>query len=257
MIIYAVDDEVVALDMLAETIAAVVPLAEIKTFSKASEVLKAARETAPDILFLDIEMPGMTGVELAKAMQEIKPDVNIIFVTGYSSYLVDAMDMFASGYVMKPVEEKKIQEQMNHLRYPVDGKKSVRIKTFGNFDIFMNDTPVKFRSPKSKELLAYLVDREGAFVSRKEAAGILYEDEYTRNVQRELSRNGSWLVQDLKKVGIVELVRNDNGYSIDLSKVDCDLVSFLNGDQSILYLGEYMEQYSWGEYRKGVLSGEK
>jgi len=251
MLIYAADDERLALNMLRDAIAEAQPEAEIRPFRQAAQLLQAAAETPPDVAFLDVEMPGMTGLTLARRLYEIKEEINIIFVTGYRQYAADAFDVFASGYITKPCTAENIRQALEHLRFPLQRSGGLRIRTFGNFDVFYHGEPVSFRSAKSKELLAYLVDRQGALVTRQEAAAVLFEDDFSRSVQSRLSQFAQRLAEDLTAAGLPELFSGEGGYSVNLADVACDLTEYLAGKSEIRYTGEYMQQYSWAEDRKG------
>lgn len=78
-----------------------------------------AEENVCDVAFLDIQMRSMTGLELAKQLKERQPNVNIIFVTGFSEYTGEAIQLHASGYIEKPVTEEKIRRELDNLRHPV------------------------------------------------------------------------------------------------------------------------------------------
>lgn len=83
--------------------------------------MKAFEENAEnkiDIAFLDIETPVINGIQLAKKLKKVNPLVNIIFVTAYDTYALDAYKLHASGYITKPVNESKIKEELDGLRYP-------------------------------------------------------------------------------------------------------------------------------------------
>jgi len=252
MIIFAIDDEKMALEMLCDSIKEVVD-ETIYSFRKPSELLKEFEITTPDIVFMDVEMPGTNGVELAKKLLKKKNNINIIFVTGYSEYMSDAMEMFASGYVLKPVDTKQIRKQLEHLRYPISTNNEVFIKTFGNFTVYKGNEVVNFRYYKSKELLAYLVDRNGSLISRKELDAILMEEgNYSRSEQKMLSRYIKELEIDLEKAGISEIFKRETtGCMVDTAKFKCDLFDYNKGKKS-LYKGEYMEEYSWGDKFKDL-----
>jgi len=254
MKIFAIDDEKAALYFAEKDLKQLFPDAIIKTFLDYELFLEEVKKELPEIVFMDIEMPGISGIDLAKEVNKINPRTNIIFATAYKKYALDALEVYASGFLIKPCNQEAILNSLAHLRYPIDNSNDLVIKTFGNFDIFYKGNSIKFRSPKSKELLAYLVDRMGAKVSKKEIAGILYEDDYSRNTQRILSRNIQYLSEDLLNAGVNDFFINDDGYRVDISKAKCDLVDFLNGDKSVKYFDEYMEQYSFGELRKYSLS---
>ena len=119
MNIIAADDEQLALESLVEAIEEASPNTKIYSFKKASEVLKFAESTLCEIAFLDIEMRGITGIDLAKALKDINPKINIIFVTGYSEFMKDAFSLHASGYVLKPPTREAIEKELKELRNPV------------------------------------------------------------------------------------------------------------------------------------------
>ena len=258
MLFYIIDDEEAPAFLLEQDLKVLYPESLIKKFKNQDLFLEECLKIKPDVMFLDIEMPERNGIELAKKVNQLIQNNNIVFVTGYKEYAYDAMNVYASGYVTKPSNKDELKRVLEHLRYPINQTKFFA-KTFGNFDLFINDVIVKFRLPKSKMLLAYLIDREGALVTRKEAASILYESgEYTRSVQRDLCRTAQWLQEDLQKaLGSSynqDLFIVDSGYRIDPSKIKCDLYEYLKDNKSYRFMGEYMEQYSFGEIRKLVLS---
>lgn len=163
MNIIAVDDEKLALESLQSSILKAAPDDTVIGFRNAEQALSFVRENPCDVAFLDIELRDMNGVELAKKISAIHPQVNIIFTTGYSDYTGQAFELHASGYIMKPVTEEKVQKEMEVLRYAVTqaDDKLLTVRTFGNFEVFKDNQPLEFRYNKTKELLAYLVNRGG------------------------------------------------------------------------------------------------
>jgi len=257
MKIFAVDDEPLALKMLCNAIAEAVPDGELKSFLLPSALLEAIKTEECDVAFLDIQMRGMSGLELARSLTELKPRLNIIFVTGYAEYTLEAYEMFASGYVLKPVDAAQIVEQIKHLRYAVDDKKNlIAVQTFGNFEIFVNGSPVLFKRKKSKELLAYLVDRRGASVDRKEIASVLFEEgNFSRAQQNNLSNIVRDLQEELDRLGVGNILEKNKGcLNVCADKLSCDLYDFYKGIPEAVasYNGEYMAQYSWGEYFNAI-----
>jgi len=255
MVIYAIDNEKLMLDLLVDAIKEALPDEDPVAFTKPRQLLEKAKENTPDIVFLDVEMPLMDGRSLAEELKNISPNINLIFVTGYEKYSLDALKLYASGFILKPVDANEIVDAVNNLRFPVATKKILTIKAFGHFTVYQNENAVDFRLSKSKELFAFLVDRDGAAVSRKEVAAFIYEDdEFTRSSQNDISRAASWLYEDLEKIGAESVFKRANGkYWINTSLIKSDLHDFLNKEDNVTFTGEYMEQYSWGEYRKADL----
>ncbi len=255
MIIYAAEDEYISLLTLENAIREAKPDAYLECFEDPIQLLTRARQKCCDVAFMDINMPGMRGLELASALIALNKNVNIIFVTGYDEYALDAYKLWASGYVLKPISGQKIAEQLKNLRNPVVESSKIVARTFGNFTLFMNGEAVHFSRSKSKELLAYLVDRQGANVTRREAAAILWEDgDFDRNQQKQLTLIATALEKDLATVGAQRIfVRTPTDYSVNTKEFDCDLYRYLANPKQEPYYGEYMEQYSWGEVVKGNL----
>ena len=155
-------------------------------------------------------MPGMSGVELAKRLKEINPSINIIFVTGYTEYALDAYSLHASGYLTKPVTSERIKLELEDLRFPMPRKKAsknIKIQCFGDFEVYYQDSPIKFSRSKTKEMLAYLVDRQGAMVSLTGLSKLLFNEEkssYMRNLVADLTK--TFKKYKMKKSSISTLI---------------------------------------------------
>ena len=177
MRILCLDDERLALKMLVNCVKKVKPDAEVEAFGDQDELIADAKGNGCDVAFLDIHMRGMTGVQVAKKLKEINPKLNIIFVTGFSEYKGEAMDMKASGYIMKPVTKEEVAQELEELRFPIVPKKDaiLKVQCFGNFDVFTPDgKPVHFDRSRAKEIFAYLVHRHGSSCSSREIAAALF-----------------------------------------------------------------------------------
>lgn len=261
MNVIAVDDEIFALNDLVEVLGECLPNTEISSFQSTKAALEYARKNTVDIAFLDIEMDNMTGIQLAGQLLQINEKTNIIFVTGFSEYALEAFSVYASGYIMKPAIKKNVLTALSNLRYPVEeARPKVKVKTFSNFEVYVNDVPMHFPRAKSKELFAYLIHKNGTGCSLKELASVLYEDkEYTSSLQHQLQTIIATMMKTLNNEGVGDIViKRYNHLSVDTSKIDCDYYKFLNGDKEIInsYTGEYMMNYSWGEFTIGYLDSK-
>lgn len=260
--IIAVDDEKIALESILNEIGQAVGGEldyELKGFRKAAEAIAYASEQECQIAFLDIEMREMAGLTLAEKLKEINPQMNIIFTTGYSEFAGNAFEMYASGYCLKPVTAEKIRAELSNLRHPVQMEKKRRLKvvTFGNFEVFVDDKPVKFQYNRTKEMFAYLIDRNGAFCSNGEIMEILWEDNadvrkhssYLKNIRADLFAT-------LIQAGCDDVVVRQRGMMAVLpDKIECDYFDLLRKKPEAVnsYRGEYMMQYTWSEYTHGLL----
>ena len=250
MRILLVDDEELQLLRLTEAVKKALPNGN-EFLSYANPVLawEENKNTPVDIAFLDVEMPVYNGIALAKKLKSVNPQVNVVFITAYDEYAIDAYKIHASGYVTKPVNEEKIKEELEGLRYSVKmpASKKLQVKCFGNFEVFANGVPVKFARSKSKELFAYLVDREGAAVNVNELNAVLWEEDkksYLRNLIADLQAT-------LKSVGAKDVfIKRRNECFIDTTLIDCDAYEYKKNDPTAvrLYRGEYMSQYDWAVF---------
>ena len=260
MLIFSIDDEPKMLAQLHEAIHEAEPSAEIRDFSRASEVLREIMENGarPDVVFSDVEMPGMDGLELAVRIKNESPESRIIFVTGFPKYAVQAYRLHVHGYIVKPAEADRIREELDAIDLPTEtGTDKLRVQCFGWFNVFWKDEPLIFRRNQSKELLAYLIDREGAACTKGEIALALWEDESDEKAAKHRLRTIiSDLRATLRSIGMEELLILDRRQvAIRRDMVDCDFYRMLDGDPAALnaYHGEYMTQYSWAELTEARL----
>lgn len=158
-------------------------------------------------------------------------------------------DVSAPRYVMMyKVEEEAAGEQE---------KSSVHIRTFGYFDVFVDDRPIAFRSEKAKELFALLVDRRGGYVASDEAIGFLWPEEPANTVTLARYRKVALRLKNiLEEHGIGDVVESVDGKRrIAAERVQCDLYDYLTGKEEFasLFKGSYLSNYSWGEITLGEL----
>lgn len=256
MCFFAVDDETYMLKEIEEMLRRVRPNDEIFTFSNPAKALEAAKRQPADVAFLDIQMGSMTGLELALELKKLQPDMHIIFVTGYQEYAVQAFQMHATGYLLKPIVEEDLIRELTFI-YGEKEKKRIRVQTFGGFDLFVDEKLIKFERAKAKELLAYLIDRKGSGATTAQAYSALFENAadtssgktYFRNIVHSLKNT-------LKNAGAEEiLLRDFNRLAVVPQSIDCDYYRFLDGDPIALnhFRDDYMPQYSWAEVKNADL----
>jgi len=262
MIILAVDDERRALNTLVQAIQSAVPEASVSGFSTVEDSLEFAKNNKVDVAFLDIQMPEMNGLLFAINIKDIDPKTNIIFVTSYSQYAIDAMELHPSGYVMKPATKEKVELELENLRYPVESESTGRmqVQTFGNFEVFLDGTPLKFASARAKELFAYLIDRRGTSATPVEIAAVLWEDKpYDKSLRNQIQSAISEMMKTFKEHDLDDIINKSwNQISVDKTKIKCDYYEMLDMASSAVnaYCGEYMANYSWAEMTAAALSNK-
>ena len=265
MKILTVEDEPIAREGIVSLLREISPEAEVISFGSSEEALEWIKNDTCDAALLDIQMDGVNGLDFAVLLRHYIPAVKVIFTTGYSQYAADAFAVHADGYIIKPVTKKKLEKELSRLfdsRLPdqtqtfsavrtdaLTEKSSLRIQTFGNFEVFINGIPAHFKYTLTKEMFAYLVDRRGAQCTNGELISILWEDasynriSYLKNLKSDLKSIlteagcGDIIVQRKGSIGVLP------------QKMNCDFYGFMDGDEDAirLFRGEYMSQYSWAE----------
>ena len=253
MIAIAVDDEVLMLGALVAAIKVSPDISEVVSFSGCDEALAYVRENPIDVAFLDINMRGMGGLALAERILNACPDSKIIFCTGYEEYAIPAFKLHASGYLMKPVSAQDVQTEIDNIKGIRRREKPLRVKCFGNFEAYAKGEKLTFKRTKTKELFAFLIDRNGAGVTVTEIGVALWEDDEERKNQNYIHQLFRDLRQTLDAVGMGDIFeRNNYLYSVNPEKIDCDYYDYLKTGKPE-FIGEYMTQYSWAEGTCGLL----
>lgn len=260
MQIVCVDDEALILDLTVSMCRELEQHPAVEGFRSANDAFRWLGEHRADVAILDINMPDMDGITLAAKIKECQPDIAVIFLTGYSEYAVDAFGLHASGYLMKPVSTGRL---VSEIEYAIKGRNlpqkssRVTVRTFGEFDVFVDGKPVVFSRARAKELLAYLIDRQGGFVTRANVFAALWEDGlYDRSMQKQLDVVIRSLRTTLEENGIGGIVEIHKGsLRVVPEKLDCDLYRFFKGEIGAVdaYRGEYMNAYSWASLTESYM----
>lgn len=249
----AVDDEVLMLGALVAAVKASPDITEINGFSNCEEALKFVGDNGVDVAFLDINMRGMGGLALAEKIVSVCPDCKIVFCTGYEEYAIPAFRLHASGYLLKPVSAKDVQGEIDNIKGVRQNQRPLEVKCFGNFEVYAKGEKLTFKRSKTKELFAFLIDRNGAGVTIAEIGVALWENDEAQKNQNYIHQLFRDLRQTLESVGMEDIFqRNNYLYSINADKIECDYFSYLKTGKPEFY-GEYMSQYSWAEGTCGLL----
>lgn len=253
MIAIAVDDEPLMLGALAKAISASPDITAVTKLSNCEDTIDYIKTNPVDIAFLDINMRGMGGIALAQKILGICPECKIVFCTGYEEYAIQAFKIHASGYLLKPISAADVQAEIDNIKGIRHREKPLVVKCFGNFEVYVNGEKLTFKRSKTKELLAFLVDRNGAGVTVAEIGVALWEDNEELKNNNYIHQLFYDLRHTLETAGVGEIFKRNNYlYSVDPDKLDCDYYTFLKTGKPEFY-GEYMTQYSWAERTCGLL----
>jgi len=156
------DDEEPALAELVYLLQQDPRIGPIRTASDGAEALKILQDTDLDVVFCDIKMPGLDGIDLARVLSKFASRPQIVFVTAYDEHAVAAFDLEATDYVMKPVRQERLAEAVR------------RVVTQG--------VPVGLQSPEESEDEVIAVELAGVtrFVQRSTVRYVEAQGDYAR-----------------------------------------------------------------------------
>lgn len=135
MKILVVDDGQLAINSLIRILCRVAPDCDYISAMTTEDALSWMRQGPMDAAFLNLEMPGMNGLALTRMIQKLQPRCNIIVVTEHPEYALEALQIFVSGFLLKPANEADVRNVLEHLRYPPENAPvGIKIQCFGNFE---------------------------------------------------------------------------------------------------------------------------
>ncbi|MEN6325316.1 MAG: response regulator [Syntrophomonas sp.] len=263
--IAAVDDENHALERFENVISSREDVELCGLFDDGDDFLAYIRKHPLDIVFLDIEMPEKTGLELAEEILTVNPNILVVFATAFNQYAVEAFELNALDYILKPISKERLAKTFERIasrRRPAQKTtarqihgNSIYIQCFSSFEVLINGTAVPFSSAKARELLAFLVSRSGSAVSWEQITEALWYDiDYEKahnNLYATVYRLRKWLTEQ----GIPQILEcKRNRYRVIPDQFGCDLYEFKKAEQTgdrakmqLLYKGRFMEEngYEW------------
>ena len=251
-----VDDELFALEQFEIECKDIAEIEVVGKFNQSKDALEYAKNNIVEFALLDVKMPNMNGIELGKALKEINPDMILIYVTGYTKYILDTMKIKADYCIMKPYDKRDIEDIV--LRAKLLSKrmvKKLKVNTFGRFEVYVNDNSLYFGNGKARELFALCIDHNGANVTMEEAIDVLWPDRlYDDKVKRLYRKALASIHVTLEKYGMNNVFINQRGSCCIVPElIECDYFQFLNGNcsnnisKNILLQRGYMFEYSCAE----------
>lgn len=148
MNILIADDHPMIVDDIKDELIQIVPKATFTCTTDPMEVLEICEHVIFDVVFMDIEMPGINGISLAKKILEKHSTTNIIYITGYEKYALQSYDTLASAFLIKPISTKKLRKAMNTLRYPVSEISEEMIRSQYSGKALIGTNIVKYREER-------------------------------------------------------------------------------------------------------------
>jgi two-component SAPR family response regulator len=222
-------------------------------FDNYNDTIEYAKHNTIHLAMLDIKIHEDNGYKLAEELRNIDPSVYVCFVSGYSEDAINAFKLQAVGFIEKPYNYDEVCKVLDRfMLLPKKEEKNVYIKTFGKFEVYIDDELVKFSSAKAKELLAYLVHNKGSGVSLDELVSNIFggDAEKGYNYFRIIFHR---LKKTLKDYGIENIIEHQkNNYYVNKKHFKCDLIEVYKENNKYygMFQDEYMEGYSWNNIGK-------
>ncbi len=229
-----VDDEALAIDELCAHLSQY-NIEIVNQYLDSEKALINIVLDKPDVVFMDIDMPGLTGIDLAYQIQNIKYDIIIIFVTAYPQYAVDAFRVHALDYILKPLKDSSFATTMDYvmkqyeliqLRRLNETKDKLLINCLGRLEVVnKNQETMKFSTQKCKELLSYILCNADGTITRDDLIRHVFPGENPDNGLNNYYVTLYRLRNSLAKFGFTEdvFVIKKN-YEVYIRDGVCDLV---------------------------------
>lgn len=279
-----IDDETPSLNLMKIVMGENPDLELVGAFSDPEEALRGIAVLHPDVVFTDVEMPKMSGMELARKIRAHSEDIQIVFITAYEQYALGAFEVDAANYILKPFTQadlkatvrRLLKNRRGHAVFSEEPKRN-RIITLGGFAVYgaEENRAVRWPTAKVQELFAFFVFGEGREADKWTLCDLLWPHALPRKAEHSLHSAVSRVKQALREEGIPNLLSCEKGkYRMDLSRFSCDawdLTRFLREHPAAdeenladyeralsLYRGELFgrEDYVWAMDLKQKIAGD-
>lgn len=270
--IAAVDDEKHVLERFERMVSEVKELELCGLFNTGKQFLSYIEGHPLDAVFLDIEMPGINGLQLSGQILDMNETIDIVFVTAFNQYAVEAFELQAMDYIMKPLTEERLGKTVKRLlktKGAVERPGKPFMQCFGGFDVFLRGEALAWKNSKAKELLAFLVHKEGVPVNWEKISDALWPDYNSERAQTNFHATTYLLRKRLAEAGLSKILESGRGnYRIIKDQLNCDLyqleelvkMDYINRKEDVRLLEQleqkgYMEEsgYTWAYPRAAEL----
>jgi two-component SAPR family response regulator len=242
--IAAVDDEPHVLDRLERMLEGITDVRLCGRYADAESMLNGLEREPVDAVFLDINLPGMNGLELGDRILERWPDMSVVIVTAWDDYAVEAFAMDAADYLVKPMTSERLQKTLQRLRIrhpdvtPVSSGPKISLRCFSRLSFEVDGRPLAFQHAKGRELLAFLAAQKGRPVGWDLISDALWQDSPADKAHANFHAASYQLRKLLAVHGIGRLYVSERGnYRLDLSDVRFDLTRFEEAAREIQVAG--------------------
>lgn len=255
-----IDDEPAILEELKQMLEGDAGYEVVGAYIDADQALRELTLTKPHCAFLDIELPGMNGIELAEVLAKVMPQIEVLFITAYNYYATQAFEVNAVDYILKPVRPERMAKALEKIKRKCQAKqriseKMLQIHSFGMFEVILNGEVVRWSRTKPKELFAYLLQHEGKWVDKYKACDDLWRD-YAPDQARANLQTAVWAVRKLLNdadCSQAKITYSQDRYLLTLTDTYWDLREFKQALQT--YAAGGPDAQAAGELAERLYSG--
>ncbi|KGR88256.1 response regulator [Lysinibacillus boronitolerans] len=209
-------------------------------YTDSFELLKDIEILQPNVVFLDIVMPDMDGLALGEKIQEIVPNVEIVFTTGFDQYAIDAFNLHAIDYLLKPVQISRLEKTLERLDQINNKVKEIKprltvIKLFGGLHVVLPDgrtQPIKWRTSKAKELFAYMLEHKNEMIFRDTILELFWPESDIDKASKQLYTAIYTIRKTLKNYGVegvkISSPLLSSGYKLVVENIVVDVEQWLS-----------------------------
>lgn len=270
-----VDDEPLALTYMEGLLKKIGDVDIIGKYINPHKALAGVIEEQPDVVFLDIEMPEINGIELAERIQGKSPGTLIVFVTAFNEYAVKAFELHAVDYIVKPVQRERLRQTL--LRIPRTTKevfpspRTAMVCTFQSlsfawYEDALEEIDIRWRTSKVRGVFAFLLQHRGSYVRKDTLLELFWPG---ADWEKGFMQLYSTIYQIRKTIASIDfsvvITNHENGYRLDLEEVKLDIEEWEAGLKNLpaltnetlpeyqrlleFYRGDYLveEDYLWAE----------
>lgn len=224
-----IDDEPLALQYLKFLLKQVDDVKVTGAYSDPQKLIRHIRTEKVDAVLLDIQMPSITGIELAEQLLTIQPKIEIVFVTAYDEYAIKAFEINALDYILKPIQKDRLELSINRIKAELVEKATLKtdqatfvINNLGKLSIEKNGQPIaiKWRTTKAKELFACFTQDHRQSFRKDQLIKQMWGNMLWDNANSQLYSSVYQIRRVLQDANIpIEIVSQDEYYKVNLSSV--------------------------------------
>ncbi len=257
MNVIIIDDDEPMLMIMQKMLSGILDIEVVGCFQSPHAAYTYILKNKVDMAFVDIVMPEESGIDFVNRVLTYNEDIAIFFLTAHKEYALEAFEVHAFDYLVKPVSRPKLVDTIQsakkrlvflHNQIETKDKSKLVVKCFGNMEVKdSSGQTVRFTSSKSSELMAYLILKKGRLVSKWSIMEDIFPGMAPQNAETYLNTTVYKLRKALEPHGMRNaVISTEESYKIDLADIWVDVIDFENrletaADFNDINLEEYLK----------------